>query len=134
MTVTFQMQDTPTVRVCPFPEQDPDFWVDEPAAPFFDVNVSNHNAAALLALIDPDDLGDCAVDFIAGKWPVSSLPSIIRNCMRIACKPELGVEASYQDGNIFNCGRGEDYVSTRVGQIMDLCRLAQENNKPVTFC
>lgn len=106
----------------------------EYAAPFFDINVSNGHADALLAILDP--LRPYGPDDPHGEWASETLRRVYANAMRAL---NLGktratlVEESYREGNFIHCGRDEDYVTRRLTQLVELIRLANEHGFSVRF-
>ena len=71
MSVTFWMPDAPTQRVAPYPDE-PDFFVNEPVAPFTEINMATGNACAILALVSPQDLDPEGYD-PCGTWDQAAL-------------------------------------------------------------
>ena len=120
MSVTFCIQDAPQRKVQPYPESDPDYWIDEPVAPFTEMNLSNINAGAVIRAVDLDNLSDYRDGY--GQWQIHHLPVIIRRCMDILDTP-AGEEGSW----------GE-YLQNRAQRLIAICHVALKVQKPVIFC
>ena len=133
MSVTFSMPDAPTQRVQPYPEDEPDFWVNEPVPPFLEINVANGNAVALMEVLDP------GADWVCGEWNTSSLIEVRRRilyAMNTKQKDSLVTPTVEHIGfgpRMVVCGRDEDYVSRRLSQFLDLTKVALEHGFKVTW-
>lgn len=82
MSVTFWCPKAPSTKVQPYPDE-PDFIVDRSDLP--EINVSNHNARALLAALGYDDQ-TCAD--AAGTVPAQELDAFIARIDRALTHPE----------------------------------------------
>lgn len=132
MSVTFWMPQAPVTRVQPYPEDEPDYWVTEPVAPFTEVNMANGNALAMLDLMLPGlDHGD-----MCGQWEGDTLAQVHRNCMRALNSPERrggALADDVQEGNFLMFGRSDDYVTRRLKQMLELVTTAQLHGFYVSF-
>lgn len=91
MSVTFWCPEAPTQKVTPYPEEDPDFVIDESVLP--EINLSNSNAvrvADLLGLGDPQErwVGTCAAP---------ELPSVLARVDALL-QPQAMLQACAQKG------------------------------------
>lgn len=129
MSVTFWMPQAPKQRVQPFPEDDPDFWSNEPVPPFLDINMANDNARDFL-----DAFGMHKAD-LCGTWKpgTSRRLLIIVNDLLNSDKKALLVEPTIHDGNVTYCGRDLDYVIQRLEQFRTLFTLAIEHDFDISY-
>lgn len=139
MSVTFWMPDAPTQRVQPYPEEEPDFWVKEPVAPFFEINLANGNAAAILSLIDPASVLD---DGCYGSWQGPDLARV-RSATIKALNTEIQNRAQvdpWESGGpgtgqcrIISGGRDAEYVTRTLERFLALTKVAMDHSMTVQF-
>lgn len=137
MSVTFWMPLAPTERVRPH-EDEPEYGEERPVPPFIEINLSQSNAIAILALIDPDrrfDDGD-----IYGEWDMNDLARIRKNIIwALNTKAKFGLEltGSVEGGDgrcrVINGGRSSIYIEGRLKQFLALAEVAMAHNFPVHF-
>lgn len=133
MSVTFWVPQAPTVKVAPF-EDEPDFFVDEPVAPFSELNLSNSNAAAILAVVAPHlDFSD---GDLCGRWEGDELDRVISATTKALNKRSMVsslVVPDSQEGRIVTFGRTQEYVERRLSDLLDLLVAARRHNYYVSF-
>jgi len=132
MSVTFSIKGAPTERTCPYPDVDPYFWLDTPIEGYYELNVSNMNASAILESLQRYTDAQSLV----GEWDQNTIDKIlrraifIRNVKQQALKLEI---LTVQEGNFIVCGRNQEYVHTRLDQMIKLLQAAQEHKMNVIF-
>lgn len=128
MSVTFWMPQAPQVRIEPYPEDEPGYFEEVPVAPFTEVNMTNANAAALLAL-----LGQYTED-LCGEWAGAKLDSVHRKVMILLnTTPERFMEDHYVQGNFISSGRDMDYVTRRLTDMLHLLTVAKRYGFRVSY-
>jgi hypothetical protein len=138
MSVTFWIPKAPTQRVQPYADE-PDFFVNEPVAPFFEINLANGNAAAMLSLIDPASVG---VDGCYGSWGAEDLPRV-RTATIKALNTEIKNRAQadpWESGGqgtgqcrIISGGRDAEYVTRTLERFLALTKVAMDHGMTVQF-
>lgn len=141
MSVTFWMQQAPLERVQPY-EDEPDYFTQQPVAPFTEVNLANSNAIALVEQIDPKSVHryEDGVD-VYGEWDMLKLIMVegrLRALQTMYQKREqliLDPFVSQQPGQctMHHGGRDHDYIERLVERMLELVRVAREHEFPVTF-
>lgn len=139
MSVTFWIPKAPTQRVQPYPIEEPDWWVNEPVEPFFEINLANANAAAILALIDPGSVG---VDGCYGSWQVADLARV-RSATIKALNTEIqnrAQEDPWESGGpgtgqcrIVSGGRSAEYVTRTLERFLALTKVAMDHGFTIQF-
>jgi hypothetical protein len=107
-------------------------WVVREAAPFFDINMANSNAHAVLAMIVPPQV-EC--DPSCGEWSGEALDVIYQQTMRVRnTKARKALEVpTVSEGNWTTMGRDEDYVTRRLDEFLRLLALAREHGFNVCY-
>lgn len=103
-----------------------------------EVNMANGNAMALLRLVDPERGEE---EEYWGEFTTERLPSVIRhtiralNLRRIACKEVIEtVETTGCYGaTLIQVGRGEEYITERLRQLLALFQQAQQLQSSVVW-
>lgn len=137
MSVDFWMPQAPVEKVFPYPEEDPEFWMAEPVAPFVAFNFSNGNAAAIARLVDPSLVSE---DGVFGTWDMADLPIIRRQIMRVLNTREKELEyvdpfISQAPGRctMISGGRDEEYINRRLNDLLTLVKVAMDHGFPVSI-
>ena len=132
MSVTFFIPNAPTEVVHPYADE-PDYTETVPVAPYFDINVSNSNAVALLTILDP---GADVSRGLVGKWSGDKLHYVLKRTLKAlnieSCTKGLLFDG-YQDGNFVYCGRDQDYMTRRLTAFAQLLQLAIKNGEEVCY-
>lgn len=117
MSVTFWMPQAPQVRVCPYPELDPDFWTTEPVKPFTEINVSGGNAIGLMDAIGCGRFNH--EDGTYGQVEGAELDAMLERVdVWLAANPEAPWDS---------------YLKIRLAQMHDLLSTAKEHGFYVAF-
>lgn len=93
-----------------------------------EINLAQGNAAVFLRLLGKEDW--------CGTIPHAEIPDAIRACIRVlnsdarlsACTSPTTV-----DGNIYDMGRTDEYVTRRLGDLMQLFEYAAQNGYDVVW-
>ena len=125
MSVTFSCADVPTEEYRPYPDED--FVTTRPVAPFFEINLANGNAAAML------EAGGYAFGDGCGEWRKEELPAVLARIVLLQSAPATLTEPDQIEGNIYMQGRSTEYVAQRLGQFAKLCALAILLDKTIVW-
>ncbi len=112
MSITF------TLQACPAGEEE-------------ELNLTNTNAADLLAIIYPQWDRDCC-----GEIPLPQVREIHARLMRMINVPSAAaclIKEPSQDGRLYEGGRSASYVQHRLEQFMHLTSLAQKHQTSIVF-
>jgi len=91
------------------------------------------NASARLVL---EGLGLSDVDPLCGEVVPAEMPDLIRKGMRLSALESETSKYTYdafEDGNVVDCGMDADRLKGNVGRVLELLRVAVENNWTVHY-
>lgn len=131
VSVTFFIPQAPTEMTFPY-QDEPEYSVRAPVAPFFELNLSNSNAADILSAIFP------TVDYsydLSGTWAGGSLDTAIKNTTKLLNGPTKKslVKEDEVSQNFVSFGRTKEYVDRRLSELLQLMVLARSNGFTVAF-
>lgn len=125
MSVNFRIVNAPEEEYL-----DEDVKFIRPVPPFFEINLSNDNAADIMAMIDPE------LDPFMGVWPVSALGPVRSQLVKLLTsqgKSQLVKPDQWHARDWFEQGRDMNYVVERLVQFIDLVSLAMANQMEVEW-
>ena len=147
MSVTFWAPDAPTVKVKPYPDEEPDYVEERSTLP--EVNLSNSNAREMLRLIgldseelcgsmQPDEFGSVIVKLQRLLNSEEARAPALKDSVelersfgvRVASGGYGGnvVEVGYTGPRVFDGGRTDEYVKRRARDLLDLFVQARQGN------
>lgn len=121
MSVTFYCPDAPTRRVTPYPDQDPDFQVDESVLP--EINLANGNAGLMVDALQLES----SADYCAGQCNVDALPAALQRAKDLRDTRLLSAivsSGSHQD---------TDYVQRTAARFVELFEQAMQHQFTVCW-
>lgn len=130
MSMTFWMEQAPVERIQPYLEEEPDYYEVRAAYPFFEINMANGNAAAMLRVLAPE------YDQEGGVWHMADLAILRSRLIRIANTDkhaELITTDDWVAPNMLISGRDEDYVRRRLTDFLNLLALAMRYEFPINY-
>jgi hypothetical protein len=125
MSADIWIPQAPECRVQPY-EDEPDYFEVRNAEPFFSINMSNMNFAAVMGTMP----GLPKWDGQYARWEPEDLPAVRACVMRALNSQKVVASATAEDvveSNYVFMGRSEHYVQDRLLEILQLVKLAHEH-------
>ena len=131
MSVTFWTPGAPYSKV-QLISDDPDSWMDVPDEGFYELNMSNTNASAMLRFLcrEEDARAYC------GSWDIETCKGLLEMVKEKLSDPNKQAELKSPDcreGNMVYFGRDMDYVHSRLTTLKNLLESAITHNMEVSF-
>ena len=134
MSVSFFFPGVPEHEVRPY-EDEPDYVVMEPIAPFQGLNFANSNIVELMAIVEPNLEFD-----MCGTWSVAKCEALLERMrfLRYSGLRALFIKPTTQSGGhttarVIDCGRDENYVNRRMRELEQMLLIAVQNNKEICY-
>jgi hypothetical protein len=131
MSITFHIEGAPTERYQPDPNNEPEWWDTRPCEGFYEMNLSNVNAADLLILLGQYK----EANELYGKWEQDKISKVLRKVTKIRNTREKDhfEKATTRVGNFIDCGRDSQYVLRRLDTLIMMLKAAKDNQMNIVF-
>lgn len=129
MSMTFTIVGATYHKVAPFPDE-PEFFVDEPDTGFYELNVSNTNAEAILKFLGEPRMAQEGFGQWKGKEVLKMLNKI-RKYQRSAERAALVKPDKWLSRNFYEGGRDMSYIDDRLDRLALVFQSARDHKMDV---